>query len=57
MAAHLSHLQGSSAGLSSSDGWIGFGLSVGSLVATVVYFVTLQASRHLGFSSLHLQVG
>lgn len=48
---------GSGAGLNDWRGWLGFGLSLASMAATVVYFVSLQASRRLGFTSLQLQVG
>lgn len=48
---------GSGAGLSDWRGWLGFGLSLASMATTVVYFVSLQASRRLGFTSLQLQVG
>lgn len=47
---------GSGAGLNDWRGWLGFGLSLASMAATVVYFVSLQASRRLGFTSLQLQV-
>jgi hypothetical protein len=43
--------QGAAAGLNSGRGWLGFGLSVASMVFTVIYFVSLQAFRHLGFTS------
>ncbi|KAI7839517.1 hypothetical protein COHA_006784 [Chlorella ohadii] len=46
---------GSGAGLNDWRGWLGFGLSLASMAATVVYFVSLQASRRLGFTSLQLQ--
>lgn len=48
---------GSGAGLSDWRGWLGFGLSLASMAATVVYFVSLQASRRLGFTSFQLQAG
>lgn len=68
LVSHLSphrHMQvivpaigsGSGAGLSDWRGWLGFGLSLASMATTVVYFVSLQASRRLGFTSLQLQVG
>ncbi|KAL4425701.1 hypothetical protein ABPG75_009717 [Micractinium tetrahymenae] len=44
-----------SGGLNSPHGWLGFGLSIISMGCTVVYFVSLQASRRLGFTSPLLQ--
>jgi drug/metabolite transporter (DMT)-like permease len=46
---------GTGAGLNGWRGWLGFGLSLASMATTVVYFVSLQASRRLGFTSLQLQ--
>lgn len=48
-------LQSSGAGLTGWRGWLGFGLSVLSMVSTVFYFISLQASRSMGFATLQLQ--
>ncbi|KAL4857549.1 hypothetical protein ACK3TF_002404 [Chlorella vulgaris] len=45
----------SGAGLDGWRGWLGIGLSVCSVVTTICYFVSLQAFRRLGFTSLQLQ--
>jgi hypothetical protein len=50
-------MQASGAGLDGWRGWLGIGLSVCSVVTTICYFVSLQAFRRLGFTSLQLQVG
>lgn len=50
-------VQASSGGLSGTDGWLGLALAVVTMLATVVNFVTLQASRHLGFTATQLQAG
>ncbi|EFN51960.1 hypothetical protein CHLNCDRAFT_139635 [Chlorella variabilis] len=47
--------RGQAAGLDDWQGWLGFGLSVCSMLCTVAYFVSLQAFRRLGFTSLQLQ--
>lgn len=47
--------RGSGAGLTGWRGWLGFGLSVLSMVSTVFYFISLQASRSMGFTTLQLQ--
>ena len=50
-------VQGQATGLGDWQGWLGFGLSVCCMLCTVACFVSLQAFRHLGFTSLQLQVG
>lgn len=50
-------VQASSGVLSGTDGWLGLALAVVTMLATVVNFVTLQASRHLGFTATQLQAG
>ena len=50
-------VQASSGGLSGTDGWLGLTLAVVTMLATVANFVTLQASRHLGFTATQLQAG
>ncbi|KAL4420784.1 hypothetical protein ABPG75_010440 [Micractinium tetrahymenae] len=47
--------KGSGAGLTGWRGWLGFGLSLLSLISTVFYFISLQVSRSMGFATLQLQ--
>lgn len=49
-------LQGAKGGLDSSDGWLGFSLAILTMLATVVNFVCLQASRGFNFTSIFLLV-
>ena len=54
--SHMCAVQGTADGLSGWRGWLGFGLAVVAMVSAAIYFVSLQAFRHLGFNSLQLQV-
>ncbi|KAL4447420.1 hypothetical protein ABPG75_004639 [Micractinium tetrahymenae] len=47
--------QSTAGSLSTVRGWLGFLMAFGALVSTVIYYVLLQASRHMGFSPLQLQ--
>lgn len=49
--------QSATGGLSDWRGWLGLGLALGSCVSTVIYFVSLQAFRRMGFTSMQLQAG
>lgn len=42
-------------GLGNSRGWLGFAMAVVALLSTVVYFITLQATRHMGYTATQLQ--
>ncbi|PSC67149.1 ACCUMULATION AND REPLICATION OF CHLOROPLASTS chloroplastic [Micractinium conductrix] len=41
--------------LNTARGWLGFGMAVGQMLSTVFYYTMLQATRHMGFSAVHLQ--
>ncbi|KAL4427455.1 hypothetical protein ABPG77_000744 [Micractinium sp. CCAP 211/92] len=47
--------QSTAGSLNTVRGWMGFLMAVGALVSTVIYYVLLQACRHMGFSPLQLQ--
>lgn len=49
------HPQSTSGSLSTARGWWGFAMAIGALLSTVVYYVLLQACRHLGFTAVTLQ--
>lgn len=41
--------------LNTVRGWMGFLMAVGALISTVIYYVLLQACRHMGFTPVQLQ--
>jgi drug/metabolite transporter (DMT)-like permease len=47
--------QSTAGSLNTVRGWMGFVMALGALVSTVVYYVLLQATRHMGFTPLQLQ--